>query len=605
MPRPPWPFPRSTYGAAVRTRAVRPVEIPHAGVLRWQTIPPSALYHTDTHPESSRGPTRLRAVRDELAAFPAGAPAALHDALGALHTELVHHPAAPDAPIYRDMHAMFFGCVRRAMRLGDTAAAVRMLEALAYLAAHVPLCPRHRRLVLRVLAASSADDSAAAWRSVRRLMPDVSAVETTAAIRAWLAQNRVGEACRVVQWHIRRHMRHGTPPPSHALVHNVMVQMRYVATIVATAPPALQASYTEALVHLATLLREYALPLPGSREDIVWLIKLVYTYEPLLPGHAQKRAAQVIRQSLPMFMHRLCAPPAFFTPAPPWRTPRASPLLSPHAYSALVHYTLVYAKNPRWCRHVLEHMTQVRTPPLAPSDATITILLRQAARGQHPELGAYALALASHGDPIEELTAPRLLAHVDHAVAQHDAHRVLALVQFITALHLRSPKHPDGVRAASVVQRVAPALCRRTAAPHTPVDPAVGTALLSLAVKAGKTGLALRLWRWMKQTSTATPIPLPAATALMQLFADAVRKPRITRSTRPAPHAWRRMALDEYTWLLQHWRATDSALPDQRFFREVLKLLQRTAHTHDPVRTRVLADMAMLGLPAPPEYPSP
>lgn len=599
--RPPWPHaPRhGAYAAALRPVA-RPAAYPAWG--RAYAVPPPALpgavpllYHTDTHPESSRTPARLRAVREELARLPAESPSFAH-AMDALRDELTRMTTpSPDAPIYFDIHALFFGCIRRLLRANEQSAALA-LDALSRLALPRALCDKHRALALQVLAAADDASFAVAWRAVRRLLPDAVPSETTPAVRALLRANRVGHACRIVQWHVRRFWRNGAPPPSHALMHNVMVQMRHCAEILPDAAPLLQASYTEALAHLGTLLRENYLPLPGAREDVAWLIKLLYTYDArCLPR--QERASRAIQTSLPIYVERL--------------SHGRGPPLSPYAYNALVQYTLHHAKNPRWCRRVLEHMTQERTPPLPPSAAMVTILLRQATRQRMAALGAYALELhAGDENPrdVPQPSAARLLRHVEEAVEERDTHRLIALLQYITALQLKSAKRPGGVRATSVAQRLFPR-ARRAAGAERP-DARIGTAALTLAAKAGKFGLALRIWRWMKQSSKEVPISLPAATVLMQLFCDASRRPRTLLprwasrgARRPPPEQVRVMALEEYAWLLRHWFASDSAPPDARFFRPLLRVLRRTALPHDPALVRVLADMAVLGL-EPGPYPS-
>lgn len=599
LSRPPWSYAPSkhAYPAALRVAApraparapARPHTTASAPATARLDAVRAARNHTDTHPESSRAPARLGAVRAALHHPSLENAASLDAAVDALAHELVRSRPAPDAPVYRELHAMFFACIRRLVRDGDAQRAGELLDVLVRLAPHTPLCARHRALLLRVLGEPCA--FAPAWRAVRRWMPDAAPHETTQAVRALLRVNAVGEASRVVQWHVRRFRRLGTPPPSFALLHNVMVQMRFVGTHLDAAPAEVQASYTDALVRLGTLLREHQLPLPGAREDMAWLIKLLYTYDLAPLAHRpHPRTLRVLRTSLPMYVDRL--PAAHDTRTPP---------LSSATYNALVQYTLHYAHNPLWCRRVLEHMTHIRTPPLPPSPALVTILLRQATRRRLGALGLYALELDA--PPAAPPHTPRLLVHVERAVAIGDTHRLIALLQFITALHLRSARHTHGVRAASVAQRVLPMLHRRRAA-QAPRGADVSAAVFTLAARAGKLGLALRIWRWMKQQSVHAPISVHTGTVLMQLLADAVRKPhaRLPRwatrrgaRRRRAPDEVRVLALEEYAFLVQHWCATAHAPPDVRFYRPLLRIVRRTAHTPDAALARIWADMAVLG----------
>ncbi|KAN0062354.1 hypothetical protein ACQY0O_005236 [Thecaphora frezii] len=165
-----------------------------------------------------------------------------------------------------------------------------------------------------------------------------------------------------------------------------------------------------------------------------------------------------------------------------------------------------------------------------------------------------------------------MLAGIDDAIRRADSYRLVALVQYVTSSGLFLRRHqsaPGHINVKDLVMRIYPRLdrTRRSPKPEVPVrwtdeaqeaawqpdattlrpriskssrmaiyDPHVLTATLNLVAKAGKTGLALRLWRLIKHVSRQSfvkkgevslepwPIPVEAATILFQLLASEGRK---------------------------------------------------------------------------------
>ncbi|PWY98667.1 hypothetical protein BCV70DRAFT_207441 [Testicularia cyperi] len=192
-------------------------------------------------------------------------------------------------------------------------------------------------------------------------------------------------------------------------------------------------------------------------------------------------------------------------------------------------------------------------------------------------------ATSNDAQPTQKL----MIAQIDAAVARADPYRLVALIRYVTAASLFLPrfKHEPGyVGVKELVMRIFPSLhkhryARRRgvrlasisapasasdldpdtmldrnlrvkadrAARHAVLDPHVLTATLNLAAKAGKTGLALRIWRLLKRTSLqstakckgsdvaskAWKIPVEAATVLMQILAAEARKSPGPLSARP------------------------------------------------------------------------
>ncbi|WFC99687.1 hypothetical protein MYAM1_002432 [Malassezia yamatoensis] len=609
VPRLPWSHAKgnSCFAAPIAVRARRPTFVTTTFIPSF-ALPESSishgslfthhLYHTDLHPESSFLPRKVCALRDTLRSFSSKNIDELHTVRNALFSELQRTRPAHDAPIYQEIYTMVMSAIRRLLKQGDVQAAAEALQCLDSMAPQLPLTPRHRTMMLHLLGHPEAFSTT--WRFIRRSMRDVTPSETTHAMRALLRVNHVGEAARILQWHVRRFRRKGTPPPSSALMHNFMIQMRFLGSRVDLAPRVLQNSYTEALVHFGTLLRENSLPLPSSREDLAWLIKSLYLYQNAdWAKQMNQWSSNVILACLPMYVQRL----------PDIGDPRWPPITS-SSYNALVQYTLSYAQNPHWCRLVLNHMANSRDPLLPPSSELVTILLRQAVRKKSAALGAYALELNSPdpGDDACLQTGARLLYHVECAVRDQNTYRLVSLLHYITALRLSPKRQLQHVQASSVARRVIPFLFRRRPIPVVP-DPDVSHALLLLAAKAGKVTLCLRIWYWMKQHATRVPIRLASATVFMQLLAESARMPRNTLSRwavhspvgqrRRALHDLRLLALNEYSFLLQHWYSRRADLPDQQFFRCLLRVMRRTSHPHDTATARILKDMKTLNVAIP------
>lgn len=289
--------------------------------------------------------------------------------------------------------------------------------------------------------------------------------------------------------------------------------------------------------------------------------------------------------------------------------PVVRPAVGVAVYNQLIHYALSVLKSPSSCKQVFQHMTQIRHPPLEPDAVTFNTILRQATTQRYELLARAVLTTkqagrsqtsASSGQPTSNVASPAstpsaipatevearplrpMIDQIDTAIAQADSYRLVSLLQYVTAsgLFLRRFRHEPGhAGVKEIVMRIYPALdahryARRPApsdvsdgqqlasssasdrrlrpkanqaSRHAILDPHVLTATLNLAVKAGKTGLALRLWRLIKRTSLQSvlqspsidvakapwKVPVEAATLLMQALAnEAARAPTVRHALR-------------------------------------------------------------------------
>lgn len=362
------------------------------------------------------------------------------------------------------------------------------------------------------------------------------------------------------------------------------------------------------------------LPAQANAPEMTWIISACCRFERTVLisqptamssfDTAEKKslqgAAEVIRYYLREYMQRL----------PDGKTQSAGdpliggdsvirPALGIAVYNQLIHYALSVLKSPSICKQVFQHMTQLRQPSLEPDAVTFNTILRQATTQRYESLARAVLTTkrAAENPPprSEEATVERssklkgapeaaideprpikpIIQQIDAAIAEADSYRLVSLLQYITAsgLFLRRYRHEPGhADVKELVMRIYPALNtqryarRRSRSPHPPsenlrpkanqasrhaiLSPHVLTATLNLAAKAGKTGLALRVWRLIKRTSLQSAlqspsidvarvpwkVPVEAGTVLMQVLAsEANRMPKVrtqrVREVRRLNHA--------------------------------------------------------------------
>lgn len=290
--------------------------------------------------------------------------------------------------------------------------------------------------------------------------------------------------------------------------------------------------------------------------------------------------------------------------------PVIRPAIGVAVYNQLIHYALSVLNSPSICKEVFQHMTQTRQPRLEPDAVTFNTILRQATTQRYESLARAVLTTKrseqsqTHSGPKPSSASTRfqssaasasvaaiqveacpfrpMIDQIDTAIAHADSYRLVSLLQYLTAsgLFLRRFRHEPGhAGVKEIVMRIYPALNTHSyargrppgqhfsdgqqlssssadrplrpkanqASRHAILDPHVLTATLNLAVKAGKTGLALRIWRLIKRTSLQSAlrspsidvarrpwkVPMEAATLLMQVLAnEAARMPTVRHAAR-------------------------------------------------------------------------
>ncbi|WFD35300.1 hypothetical protein MCUN1_002151 [Malassezia cuniculi] len=538
-----------------------------------------------------------------------------------------------------DVSRLYLGAASAHAASGCDADAAYVLEQLATLGRRCD-----PSLLFGVLRASK--NPAKLWDAALSLLPGpIHPREYTPLVRQLVRNGHVGRATLLLSAAIRSFW-HGGPEasaPSRALVHNVMVEMKIVRRVLvkhtpgALKPcPELFQEYAEALLAFGELLSENYLPLVADdKESLAWLIKHLYSFhEVASEWHSAVPDAPVLdvlhRSAviLALVIDRLPdGAPAPKTASRQVRADRQRYFCQPYGeqtYSALVHYTLTHADKPSWCRHVLEHMARIRSPPLALSRVTVNTLVQQATRRRLGDLAKYALELDPlhrHPSRQESTAQARLLARLDEAIDAGDTFRLAALLQYIATQRLHRSSE-GALKATSVIYRVYPELRLLTSwrssqemqppsssssslsssssssQPQSPsaavYHPRVLTAALHVTMVAGNVPLALRVWSILKlaahQSVVHRPwhVPIQAATLLFDLLGRCARK-RAPGSTRAAE-----IALQEYEWLLEHWAHAPQKL-DSRFFHALLRVLRTDSHAR-ALTLRIRRDMAELDI---------
>ncbi|KAG9100346.1 hypothetical protein FRC06_004239 [Ceratobasidium sp. 370] len=220
------------------------------------------------------------------------------------------------------------------------------------------------------------------------------------------------------------------------------------------------------------------------------------------------------------------------------------PEIDTRAYNALINYALSVLEQPLRAQQLVNHMSTIRNPPLRITDTTRAIIIRGEVKLRKPGL---AVRILSHIDarghstnlsndssrpvplmptstPITLPEDPHLLAAYihNHTSIGHPTRVLSLLFELIPELDLPPP--PSRASFKSAIKRA------------TKLGPSVLTALLNALCKAGKTGLAERVWRLGCAAQSKNPsfgLPIAFHTIILQLYAREARKGLVAVSPDP------------------------------------------------------------------------
>ena len=351
----------------------------------------------------------------------------------------------------------------------------------------------------------------------------------------------------------------------------------------------------QALAILAGLIDSRSMPF----SDISHLLRVLYSC-PKLPdtvviSERRINAHQYFHRVIFDLLQNL---PTRKAKDPPGKHAYAMPPLSRETYNSLVHYALRHRLSVSLARDVLHHMEHVRRPTLKPDTTTYNIIVRSGTLLRRNDIVSFAVAelrklkensdhaivvspATPHRHPRPDSTSRSLseLLEVSPTSSNVPAD-MYTLTSYIT--YLTSTGNPQVV--ASILFRVLPELiivdhpawgdnppsaherammARRARQERlsraVSLGPHFFTSVLNALCKAGKTGLAERVWllakqaeriSWLKSADESLEViegwclPIHAYTIMMQLYAAEARKGlRVrTRSLDPSfetgDHKW-------------------------------------------------------------------
>ncbi|KAH0839554.1 hypothetical protein J3R83DRAFT_443 [Lanmaoa asiatica] len=353
----------------------------------------------------------------------------------------------------------------------------------------------------------------------------------------------------------------------------------------------------QALANLAGLIDSRSMPF----SDVSHLLRVLYSCPKLpntvmiLEGNSERtvNAHQYFHRVIFGLLQNL---PTRKTKDPPakhrGKRVHVMPPLSRETYNTLVHYALRHRLSVSLARNVLHHMEHVRRPGLKPDTTTYNIVVRSSTLlrrndivsfvvaelrklkentdhgitvpsdlpHRHPRPGSNSqsfselltLSPASSNVPADMYT---LTSYITHLTSTGNPH-VVASILFHVLPELIIVDHPAwGDNPPSAYERAAMARRARQERLYRAVSlgPHFFTSVLNALSKAGKTGLAERVWLLAKQAEKISwlrggteglevvdgwCLPVHAYTIMMQVYAAEARKGFRVASLETGDHKW-------------------------------------------------------------------
>ncbi|KAG9086695.1 hypothetical protein FRC07_013008, partial [Ceratobasidium sp. 392] len=203
------------------------------------------------------------------------------------------------------------------------------------------------------------------------------------------------------------------------------------------------------------------------------------------------------------------------------------PVIDTRAYNVLINYALSILKQPLRAQKLVDHMSTARDPPLRITDSTRAIILRGEAKLQKPGLASQILShIDSRGHSTRLPTNPPKSVPPLPPLLPTDPHLLAAHIHNLTSTG--NPSH-----LPSLLYKLIPDLSlpnpsfKRATSRAIQLGPSVLTSLLNACYKAGKTGLAERVWRLGCAAQSKHPLfelPLAFHTIMLQHYAREARK---------------------------------------------------------------------------------
>jgi hypothetical protein len=346
----------------------------------------------------------------------------------------------------------------------------------------------------------------------------------------------------------------------------------------------------QALANLAGLIDSRSMPF----SDISHLLRVLYSC-PKLPDTVvlvqadSERTVNAYRYFHRVIFGLLQDLPTRKAKDPPAKHQgkRVMPPLSRETYNSLLHYALRHRLSVSLARDVLHHMEHTRRPTLKPDTTTYNIIVRSGTLLRRNDIVSFAVAElrklkenSDHGIVVPSGTPRRyprpgssshsfselleaspasshipadmytLTSYITHLTSTGNPH-VVASILFHVLPELTIVDHPEwGDNPPSVHERAMMARRARQERLYRAVSlgPHFFTSVLNALCKAGKTGLAERVWllakqaekiSWLKGGNEGLEVvegwclPVHAYTIMMQVYAAEARKGLRVRTRLP------------------------------------------------------------------------
>lgn len=313
-----------------------------------------------------------------------------------------------------------------------------------------------------------------------------------------------------------------------------------------------------AIYHIAKLLEQRMIPFA----QIAPLLEAMYC----VPSKSWYQLKHKTREPTPIevrtYTHGVLDSLVFSLPTKAASPKRPLPALDTRSYNSLTHYAFQYRGSPKMAEGIIRHMTSKREPTLKPNVVTYNILLRAATVLHQNEMASRLLkefdlgpisrptqttlegvrpaaATSNKSAPSEPSVVPTVRSHgKDHKTPQQSLVPVTRIVPDSYTLnaaltHLTASGSSE--TATQLAQQILEGKFPFAGSQQQTLGPFVFTPLVNALCKAGRVGLAEKVFRYAKRLEeeswSRTPnevrpwcLPVEAYTCLMQCYADQAQK---------------------------------------------------------------------------------
>ncbi|CAA7259568.1 unnamed protein product [Cyclocybe aegerita] len=244
-------------------------------------------------------------------------------------------------------------------------------------------------------------------------------------------------------------------------------------------------------------------------------------------------------------------------PMPP--NEKMLPRLDRMSYNTLLHYSLLHRRSMTLAERVLDHMTHLRHEPYELDTVSMNIIARAGTLLRDPKVAQLALSRMQKTPPADSDQQDPLLTLLDIAQQKGNRHTLSTRIAHLIAIGqpnivvdavpyllpgLTRSMYPQGNITMSAEEvRTLQHQHREQGLQHAVyLGPVILTSILNALQKAGRTGLAEKVWEWTKKAEALswTPgddgsvrpwcIPVHAYTIMIKVYAAETRRENLAKA---------------------------------------------------------------------------